>query len=272
MKPKFDKFKKILPLGLFVFLTNCHPTNTWSESPDQSTFSLDPRDTVNSILNGEEVTANDPFATSIVGVINLEKGSLCTGTLITREYVLTAAHCLGHSVTSLRVFTGLSKKQTSAVLDVVSTVVTPEWETRSSEIEDRGDLAILKITGDLPNIYRPIQLGTAPPLEAGSEVFIVGYGRNDGVAKAGAGTLRKGFALIANPQHGHTEVLLDQRNGKGACHGDSGGPALVVSPKGLFQWGVTSREFQDPQKDCTHFSIYTKIDSYLEWIRLNTQN
>lgn len=218
------------------------------------------------VVGGEDVTNVDPFAYSVVGIINMEKGSLCTGTLIDRSHVLTAAHCLPHNVNSLRVFTGLSKKDKTSVLDAVSFVATPQWQTRSSEEMDRGDLAIIKFTGDLPRQYKGIEFVSPSFLKEGDQVLIAGYGRSDGVKKVGTGTLRKTYLQVANPYHGETEVLFDQSQGKGACHGDSGGPAFLVTAKGVYQWGVTSREYKDPAKDCTHYSIYSKIEPYLDWI------
>ena len=115
-------------------------------------------------------------------------------------------------------------------------------------------------------------MGNTDELQNGKEVLIAGYGRTDGVNKKGAGVLRKTFATIAETHYGETEVLFDQQNGKGACHGDSGGPAFLSTPKGFIQWGVTSREHLDPEKDCTHFTIYTKIEPYLDWINQNSLN
>jgi secreted trypsin-like serine protease len=266
-KLKLLQLLAIVILGILNIRCQNNP-NLW---PQISTtrFQLTPWDEQNQIVNGDEVTQQDSFSSSIVGVRNLENGSLCTGTLITRTHVLTAAHCLGHRAGSLRIFTGLSIWATTAILDAVTAVTTTDWQTRSKEFYNRGDLAIIKITGGLPKTYRPINLGSANSLQNGNEVLIAGYGRTNGVRKVGLGSLRKTDARISDINFSETEIQFDQRHIQGACHGDSGGPAFIRTPSGFAQWGVTSREDQDPEKDCTHYTIYTKIDPYMNWIKQN---
>ena len=64
-------------------------------------------------------------------------------------------------------------------------------------------------------------------------------------------------------------MKIDNTNGKGACHGDSGGPAYVQDKNGnVFLAGVTSRadEATDPEGKCIGKTIYTKVQPYLTWI------
>ena len=63
------------------------------------------------------------------------------------------------------------------------------------------------------------------------------------------------------------EITLDQSQGRGACHGDSGGPAYVkdaVSGKNILV-GVTSRG-TNPQGLCDRQAIYTGVMGYAQWI------
>ena len=81
------------------------------------------------------------------------------------------------------------------------------------------------------------------------------------------GSLNKDDVLVAEPIWGSTEVMLDQTGGKGACHGDSGGPAYAMVNGQMQLFGITSRGVGDgtgPQ--CTHFSVYTNASAYASWI------
>ena len=89
---------------------------------------------------------------------------------------------------------------------------------------------------------------------------------NNGDDSTGAGTLRVVDVSISDAKYSKTEVLLDQTQGKGACHGDSGGPAFIKTKENLKLWGVTSRGSGSGENDCSGYSIYTRINSYTRWI------
>jgi secreted trypsin-like serine protease len=84
----------------------------------------------------------------------------------------------------------------------------------------------------------------------------------------GAGILRRVDDIpMKNAMFSPTEVLLDQTKKKGACHGDSGGPAIVLSGDHYYLFGVTSRGYPpNGMDDCTSQSVYTNILSYMDWI------
>ncbi|MNY53743.1 Trypsin [compost metagenome] len=88
---------------------------------------------------------------------------------------------------------------------------------------------------------------------------LAGYGLTDGVNKTGDNLLRKTDVQIIE-HFGKTEVALDQSQGKGACHGDSGGPAFLKVAGVEYVWGITSRGIgKDGVDDCSLFSLYTKV-------------
>ncbi len=218
------------------------------------------------IINGKDIEPTDEFAASIAGIYNLENNSLCTGSLIAESYVLTAAHCVARDPRNLRVFFGNSMDTIVAINKVTGAVMPETWGERFEEVSDWGDIAVLKIAGTLPKGYQPIPMLNINSLQSGQTTVIAGYGLNDGVKKEGSGFLRKTSVAIANPKHGVSEASLDQRNGTGACHGDSGGPAYLLTDSGYALWGVTSRGLNDPADNCSQFAVYTNAVAYRDWI------
>lgn len=67
---------------------------------------------------------------------------------------------------------------------------------------------------------------------------------------------------ITNTKYGKTEFLTDQSKG-GSCHGDSGGPGLVVQ-NGEFVLGAINNR-GDPL--CEEYHVMTRIPAFLDWIK-----
>ena len=65
------------------------------------------------------------------------------------------------------------------------------------------------------------------------------------------------------------EITLDQTHGKGACHGDSGGPAYFFDKKlkKNILVGLTSRG----TGDCNKIAVYTSVLGYRKWISENAK-
>lgn len=246
-------------------LAACAPSGKVLKAIDGQILDLT-QNTPFNIINGKDIEPADEFAASIVGIYNLENNSLCTGSLIAESYVLTAAHCVAIDPQNLRVFFGASMDSIVAINKVTGAVVPSIYGQRFKEPSDWGDIAVLKIKGDLPTGYKPIQVQVIDNLQTGQTTVLAGYGLSDGVKKQGSGFLRKTSVVVANPKHGNSEVSLDQRLGSGACHGDSGGPAYLLTEAGWSLWGVTSRGLNDPNDDCSQFAVYTNAISYKDWI------
>ena len=134
----------------------------------------------------------------------------CSGVVIARRAVVTAAHC-GHG---MRVLTGgrtygIASVSRSAVLD------------DGRRVEVRGDAAILHLSSPLP-----ASVAAAPVGEGSGESFtIAGYGTTDERWGGSFGRLHEAHLVNAGDN-----VLIDpNRSGNisaSACFGDSGGPVL----------------------------------------------
>ena len=221
------------------------------------------------IIGGVEATGTEDYAKTIVMLYNAAEGSLCTASIISDQNLVTAAHCVDGPAANLRIVFGtdLANKATRIVKAVDSYETSPVYAFRSSEEFNTGDIAVVKFSGGLPPGFQaaPI-LRNAGSLQNGVSVMLAGYGIANGVSHEGAGKLRSVEVNILNNQYSESEVLLDQTQGKGACHGDSGGPAYINVGGQWMLWGVTNRGVNDPKNDCSVSASYASIPYYASWI------
>lgn len=241
-------------------LVNCTPN-----APVKNAINI----TDSAIIGGQEVQGNDTIGQSIVAVYDAFIGQLCTGTLLKDNIVLTAAHCVGIFTEDMYIFFETEITDYSKPYQVDKIEISPIWSTRKHDKTDKGDLALLRFIGRAPSHKRPAQLLTYTKfnnLSENAEVVVAGYGLSDGVEQSGAGTLRSVKVNIANKNFSVSEVTLDQRNNRGTCHGDSGGPAFLLLGEKYYLWGVTSRGIEDLENDCSQFAATTHIYSHKTWI------
>lgn len=223
------------------------------------------------IIGGQEISSiNDPVAKSTVLVYDTVAKGICTGSLLGNNIVLTAAHCIGRQPQNmLIIFTQNSKTATKDLARAVTGAVTNKlWAISNKAGKDHGDIALIKYSGATPAGYTAATLLPNPAyLKNGSMILLAGFGISNGTTKQGAGVLRQVMTLISNAQFSQTEIQVEQRSGRGACHGDSGGPAFIVAGGNYFLWGVTSRGYQDREDKCNQFGVYTNAFVYYKWIQ-----
>ncbi len=227
------------------------------------------------IIGGSTVQPGTQLAASIVGVYDRTHGGLCTGSLLNNSLVVTAAHCVSAGGQILVVFTtDFSQKPAPEMVRAVTGIkIHPSYGRAlkpgpDGKSYDNADIALIRFSGSAPTGYVPAKLLNDPyALRAGADVVLAGFGISDGVKQTGAGLLRTTTVQVSDPQWGVTEVLLDQQQGHGACHGDSGGPAYVFLDGQFYLFGITSRGQDDPKNDCSHFSIYTNVLWHYEFLK-----
>jgi secreted trypsin-like serine protease len=226
------------------------------------------------IIGGTPVTADESVAKSTV--LLTDGNYICTGSILDSDIVVTAAHCISSPAENIRVVfslsldsSGISGFAEKPVGQVIAAVAHPGWEGENSYGVDQHDIGLIRFSGGLPQGYQPAALLSAQEsqqLSKGTEVILAGYGITNAQTQEGAGVLRE-VSVNIKGQLGKTEVVLDQHQGKGACHGDSGGPAFVNENGQLLLWGITNRGYPDnAPDDCRHFSVYTRIQAYADWI------
>lgn len=227
-----------------------------------------------SIIGGAKVEAEDTIAKSTVAIIasvTTEDGKegqfICTGSLLSNNTVLTAGHCVPsekeYKTIALYVIFArdLNKMQRTDIRLVTDSVVHPQYG-ESTAGADAHDVAVIRFAGSKADGYEIAKfLSDESVLVEGGSVTLAGYGltKTDGVKTESDNTLRKVNVEIAGA-FGNNEIVLDQQNGRGACHGDSGGPAFVNVGGVEYVWGITSRGAgKNGVDDCSLASIYTKV-------------
>ena len=221
------------------------------------------------IVNGKPLHARatskkEPLADSVVALVakNADSESLCTGTILAPDIILTAAHCVeNHPEKMVIVFSTTLKTAPQQVRPADRFVQNPAW---GKELPTgRGDLALVHFTGGLPEGYTPVTLADNKiGLQLGTDVVMIGFGVNNGLKNAGAGILRETQTTVMS-ESSPTEVVTDGRKSS-VCFGDSGGPAFSQENGQWVQWGVASSV---TNQACNQASIHTAVMSYGSWLK-----
>ncbi|XP_013192500.1 trypsin-3 [Amyelois transitella] len=233
------------------------------------------------IVGGHEVDIEQfPYQVSLVYLESNVWNLHCSGSIISEEYVLTAAHCLSISPTSYKIRAGSTSFSEGGVLyNILSFTPHPKYK-------DDYDVGVIKtermtINGVTTKIVQLAASGSA--LEPGQNILVSGWGytENDAVSRVlkavslpviGRKKCRQMFNEIPKPNvlPSITERMICagvDETGQSACHGDSGGPA--VDEDSLVQYGIVS--FGDPGcMDPAIPNVYTNVPALRDWIKQQT--
>jgi secreted trypsin-like serine protease len=197
------------------------------------------------------------------------RGSLCTGTAVARDLVLTAGHCVAPAA-NYRVLLPDIKPPG---LGVRSINVHPRYNPKDyASGRVTADVALIKLEQPLPADIVPATLASAMPVAPGDRFVIAGYGATLFGSETGNGTPRSAV-LIATGKPGTLQIRLydpvtrDQRAGLGACTGDSGGPAFIENTGTLAVIGVVSWSTGAASTaGCGGLTGVTPLTLYRKWV------
>jgi len=229
-------------------------------------------DSQDNIVGGEPVGRLSAIGRSTVGIYESKIGYICTGTLVAKNIVLTAAHCVDPKAKDLRIIfaadmKGVAKERTRKVTNAI----VHEKYTDKVVAQEMFDIALLKFEGEPVIGYTPAKiLFDSSAVYSGMKTIVAGYGLNrTAIVQGGAGTLRTTNLEVDNANYSNTEALLGQSTSRGICSGDSGGPAYLQVNGELQVWGVASRGDSIPIPlipKCMLFSIFTRVSAHQGWI------
>ncbi len=247
-------FYFIFSIFLFSILTACQVSENSKQNLVRS-------QSIPAIINGREVSKSDLFAKHVVGIF--KKGETkCTGVLIAKNAVLTAAHCLP-DISKASISFGLNKKSLQ-LLPITGHLQHPDYdESIVGIVEDpANDVMVVAFSGELPVGFEPAEISDQDLVQKGSVVLIAGYGRDEDDQ----------YDYLKATEVNVVEAVRfefrTEEKKSGSCDGDSGGPVFIKNSENKYVLvGSVSRG--DPS--CFQYGIYENMTFYKNWIRESVQ-
>lgn len=248
------------------------------------------------IFGGTKVHPQSWVGRRVVAVlrkVSEDETDICTGALIDRNIVLTAGHCVDYfenAEKSKVIFTSdpvceIKDRQNASVVRKVTAV---KLHSKYNSRRNNDDLAMIRFEGVAPDGYQTVQLADHDlDLKPETEILLAGYGVSQDYNTQDNSDRHDLKFTKVTPFSGASErkqlkrmsvapvMYFDQRQGHGACAGDSGGPAFTRDESGQFRViGVASmvdpldgQEFEKQSDVTCHAGIiYTSVLYYKDWI------
>jgi secreted trypsin-like serine protease len=210
------------------------------------------------------------FARAAIMIVG-SRGNSCTGTLIARDLVLTAAHCVPPGF-DYKLVQFDAQKQPN-LRDTLRIERHPQFSRQSFDNHRAtADVALIKLASPAQNAAQATLFSGTFAVAPGDRFSVAGYGLSElGNGKTG-GTLRAAN-LVATGKPGNLQIRLvdpaanGERTGLGACTGDSGAPVFQDHGGRFLLIGVVSwTTGPNNTEGCGGLTGVTPLSLYRGWI------
>ncbi|XP_073332522.1 granzyme B-like [Pagrus major] len=220
------------------------------------------------IINGQIAPRNRMLY--MASLQNYNGHRFCGGSLISDNFVLTAAHCDNDGLVKV-VFGTHNLRNTGTVRNIVQRCKHPDYR----QVTTGSDIMLLKLSQSVPEGGTIRRIRLPPPnmnLRPNQKCHVAGWGRTEtgrgvtdlrvvGVSVIDQNVCRRQWSQLIGRLPANVICAGGYRTLKGACKGDSGGP-LVCNGMAA---GVVS--FGDPScRDERFPNVYTDVSKFRPWI------
>ncbi|KAK8405226.1 hypothetical protein O3P69_001653 [Scylla paramamosain] len=222
------------------------------------------------IVGGEEAT---PHSWPHQVALFIDSMYFCGGSLISNEWVLTAAHCMD-GARSVEVVMGAHNIRQNEPSQVTMTSTNFFTHEQWNSFNLKNDLALIRLpkavsfNGNIQAVSLP-----ASDVAVGTIVTPTGWGRPSDSSGGTSNVLREvDVPIMSNADCnaiygivGAGQICIDSTGGKGTCNGDSGGPLNHAGKT----YGITSF---GSSAGCEkgYPDAFTRVNHYLDWIKQHT--
>ncbi|CAF4762344.1 unnamed protein product, partial [Rotaria sp. Silwood2] len=241
------------------------------------------------IFGGEEVST---YSWGWIVSLYLSNKYFCSGSLISSNLILTAAHCIIYELSKLSQITAIAGSNRLSNRDgqgqlrhVYEVFIHPDYDNKLKV----NDIAIIRLSRPfdmsssrlsivcLPNIVTAESIAKLEYPIPGTNLVLIGWGRTENSQTNPSTTLQqvtvKAVASTSSDcmTSAHEMVNINVHfcagvpgGGKDACQGDSGGPIMAFVNDRWQIVGITSNGYECALPG--HSGIYTRVAYYIPFI------
>jgi len=241
------------------------------------TRSIQPR-----IINGTVVDTAETRWKPIVS-LKYNGGHYCGASLITSQWVLTAAHCwwsessnAPYSISSGDTV-GVDSYDNTAMTEyhLLEVHVHPDYNSSTMD----NDIALLKLDGSASGVPT-MRIIDTQTLANDDPSWVAGWGNTSTTGDVYPSDLMEVLApiidrTICNGISSYYNMITENmicagymEGGKDSCQGDSGGPLILEDSNGWYQIGIVSWGYNCAEAN--YPGVYTNLANFRSWVETYT--
>jgi len=225
-------------------------------------------DNEKAIVGGEEVEKGRyPYQ---VALVDSRGGLVCGGSLVDKDWVLSAAHCQGYAA---KVSIGshdlsLSEEDNREEIEIGCEMKHPDYNSRTFN----NDYMMVKLKQS--STFSPVTLDDgSSTLDDKVDLTVMGWGTTSSGGSISPVLLEAETDFVTNSKCNSdysgeitSNMICAARDGIDSCQGDSGGPLIIKGNDasadvqvGIVSWGYGCADPQYP-------GVYARVSTKIDWI------